>query len=474
MGQSLADGQEFAGYRIERLLGSGGMGEVYLARDRDLPRPVALKLLSRALTNDAEVRERFRREADTAARLSHPDIVAVHARGEQDGQLWIAMEYVDGTDVGAVLGEGPLPPAHAVRVVTMTARALDHAHRAGVLHRDVKPANILLARGAQERVLLADFGIAKALDESVGLTRTGEVLASLRYAAPEQFDTDAVVDHRTDVYALGATLFHMLTGTAPYPGTNSAQLIHANLNLPIPAPTSRNPALPPGFDAVIARAMAKDRANRFGSCGELAAAANEALSGAPMPYPAFAPTAAPSPGSNTKGRQIALISAAVVVLVLVLGGAGAAVAIAMRNSAAADQQAQKQETERQQVEDTREAARQAACDFTRVMTNYDYRDLDGYLRSVDAGSTAPFRTEFDSAFPGLRDVMSASRTISTGSAIQCFHKSGNADRAEVTVIANQAITNGTTPTPRNQQISFVMTMVHLDGRWLCSEMNQPK
>ncbi|WP_280233887.1 serine/threonine-protein kinase [Nocardia cyriacigeorgica] len=476
MGQSLADGQEFAGYRIDRLLGIGGMGEVYLARDRDLPRPVALKLLSRALTNDAEVRERFRREADTAARLSHPDIVAVHARGEQDGQLWIAMEYVDGTDVGAVLGQGPLHPAHAVRVVDTTARALDHAHRAGVLHRDVKPANILLARGSQERVLLADFGIAKALDESVGLTRTGEVFASLRYAAPEQFDADAEIDHRVDVYALGATLFHMLTGTPPYPGTNSAQLIHAHLNLPIPTPSSRNPALPPGFDAVIGRAMAKNPAHRFDSCGELAAAANEALSGAPMQFPGHVAPPAPGPAAESKGRRIALISAAVIALVLVLGGAGVAVAVAMRNSAAAEQQAQKQESDRQRAEDARAAAQQAGCDFAAALTTYDYRDLDSYKKAVDTGSTGAFKAEFDSTYPNLEELMVQSGATSRGSDFQCFHKTGDENRAEITVLANQTVSKTGDPAPQARQYSFAMTMEQVDGRWLCSkvEINQPK
>ncbi|MFE3441407.1 serine/threonine-protein kinase [Nocardia sp. NPDC059180] len=479
MGQSLADGQEFAGYRIERLLGVGGMGEVYLARDPDLPRPVALKLLSQALTNDAEVRERFRREADTAALLTHPDIVAVHSRGEQGGQLWIAMEYIDGIDVGAVLGEGPLHPAHAVRIVTTTARALDHAHRAGILHRDVKPANILLARGAQERVLLADFGIAKALDESVGLTRTGEVFASLRYAAPEQFDTDTEIDHRVDVYALGATLFHMLTGTAPYPGTNSAQLIHANLNLPIPTPTSRNPALPPGFDAVIARAMAKDPAHRFGSCGELAAAANEALSGAPMQYPAFAPTASPypaAPAPSGNRRRIALISAAIVAVVLVVGGAGVAVAVAMRNSAAVEQQAQQQETERKQVEDAREAARQAGCDFAAAMTTYDYRDLDAFQKAVEAGSTGALKSEWANTFANMRDLMVPMEVTSKGSDIQCFYQSGNDDRAEVMTLVTQTSTKYGMPVPETNRHSMAMTMELVDGRWLCSkvELNQPK
>ncbi|MFI5714673.1 serine/threonine-protein kinase [Nocardia sp. NPDC051750] len=321
MGQSLVSGQVFAGYRIERLLGVGGMGEVFLAHDPELPRYVALKLLSRAQTGDLGIVERFRREADTAARLAHPNIVAVHARGELDGQLWIAMEYVNGTDVDELLRSSPLDPRRAVRIVEETAAALDHAHRAGVLHRDVKPANILLASGHRDRVLLADFGIAKILDESVGLTRTGEVFASLRYAAPEQF-TGTAIDHRADIYALGGTLHHMLTGSHPYPGTNSAQLIHSHLNQPAPAPSASNPALPGAFDSVIARAMAKDPADRFDSCGELAAAAADALTGTAAPAATTRLAAPDPPPRRSRRRRGTLIVAAVLAGVFALCGTG--------------------------------------------------------------------------------------------------------------------------------------------------------
>ncbi|WP_067689210.1 serine/threonine-protein kinase [Nocardia jejuensis] len=283
MGRTLAQGQAFAGYLVERLLGVGGMGEVYLARERDLPRPVALKLLAAGKADDPEVRARFLREADTAARLSHPNIVAVYARGTQDHRLWMAMQYIEGTDVAAVIRDGALRPDHAVRILRETARALDHAHRAGVLHRDVKPANILLAWGPDQRVYLADFGIAKALDHTSALTRTGEMYASFQYAAPEQFELRSDTDHRVDVYALGCTLFHMLTGQLPYPGESTAQLINGHLNGAIPRPSARNAQVPKAFDRVIARAIAKDRDHRFGSCGELAAAAEAALTAPDLP-----------------------------------------------------------------------------------------------------------------------------------------------------------------------------------------------
>ncbi|MCU1645528.1 MAG: Non-specific serine/threonine protein kinase, partial [Nocardia sp.] len=294
MARTLAQGQTFAGYVIERLLGVGGMGEVYLARDRDLPRSVALKLLSPAVADDPEVRARFLREADTAARLAHPNIVAVYARGRDEDRLWMAMQYIEGTDVAAALRDGPMRPDHAVRILGETARALDHAHRAGVLHRDVKPANILLAWGPEQRVFLADFGIAKALDQTSALTRTGEMYASFQYASPEQFELRTDMDHRADVYALGCTLFHMLTGELPYPGPTTAQLINGHLNGQIPRPSEQNPAVPAAFDEVIARALAKDRAQRYASCGELAAAASRALTAtnhgdAPWTPPVSAP-----------------------------------------------------------------------------------------------------------------------------------------------------------------------------------------
>jgi serine/threonine protein kinase len=217
----LAVGEVFAGYTIVRMLGAGGMGAVYLARHPNLPKLVALKLLTRVMTDDDDVRARFLREADHVARLDHPNIVAVYDRGDSDGQLWIAMQYIDGSDAAAALREGALPAARAVRIITETAKALDFAHAADVLHRDVKPANILLARpagGQPERVLLADFGIAKALDDRTGITATGMFAGSLQYAAPEQLDPAVTLDARADQYSLGCTLDHLLTGSVPYPG----------------------------------------------------------------------------------------------------------------------------------------------------------------------------------------------------------------------------------------------------------------
>ncbi|RMI35500.1 serine/threonine-protein kinase [Nocardia stercoris] len=271
-----APGQSFAGFTIERVLGAGGMGVVYLARHPRLPRRIALKLLNRDRTDDEEIRTRFLREAENVSRLEHPNIVGVYDRGQEAGQLWISMQYVAGGDAGAaVRAGGPLPPARAVRIVTEAAKGLDFAHSQGVLHRDVKPANILLADaipGWDERILLADFGIAKSLTDTRSLTETGTLLASLHYAAPEVFDFEVETDSRADVYSLGCTLYQLLTGELPYRGTTPMQLLHGHISAPVPKPSQRH-ALPPGLDTVIARALAKNRDDRYRTCGELAYAA---------------------------------------------------------------------------------------------------------------------------------------------------------------------------------------------------------
>lgn len=225
-------------------------------------RAEALKLLRPELSYDPDFGVRFAREADMVARLNHPNIVGVNDRGVEDGQLWISMPYIDGMDAEVALAQchGPMPAARAIHIVSQIAAALDFAHRNGLWHRDVKQANILLAPGHDsepERVWLSDFGIAKAADEGVGLTTTGKVIATFDYASPEQIAGRAF-DHRVDIYALGCVLYKLLTGSVPYPGTTLASALHGHVNLPPPRPTSRTPWLAPGWDQVIARAMAKD------------------------------------------------------------------------------------------------------------------------------------------------------------------------------------------------------------------------
>ncbi|BEK96798.1 serine/threonine protein kinase [Nocardia seriolae] len=272
-------GEEFAGYLIERRLGGGGMGEVFLARHPRLPRLVAVKLLARELASQAETRARFEREAELIARLDHPNIVTVHDREVEDGRLWIAMQYVDGGDA-ASLDPFTLSPADAVHVIAETAKALDYAHSMGVVHRDVKPANILLTRpspGREQRILLTDFGIGRLRDDSAQITRTGMLAATITYASPEQL-SGAASDQRSDQYSLACTLFRLLTGSTPFQAETVAAVIAGHLQQPVPRLSDRRPELPAALDAVLERALAKRPESRFESCRAFADAAAKALS----------------------------------------------------------------------------------------------------------------------------------------------------------------------------------------------------
>lgn len=274
----LSVGTVVAGYTVEGVLGAGGMGTVYRARNPSLPRSDALKVLSAELSQDPQFRARFTREAELAATLDHPNIVTVYNRGEtEQQQLWIAMQYVAGTDADAEIREGKMTPARAVHITTEVAKALDYAHRRQLLHRDVKPANFLLTADDEERVFLADFGIARALDEAVGLTQTGMVMASVAYAAPESLG-GLPVDHRADIYSLGCSLYRMLVGKSPFTRSGGmAAMVAAHLSEPPPRVTDARPDLPPAIDAVIAKALAKDPDARYQSARELAAATRDAL-----------------------------------------------------------------------------------------------------------------------------------------------------------------------------------------------------
>ncbi|MFD6388923.1 serine/threonine-protein kinase [Nocardia sp. NPDC060259] len=280
----LANGDVFAGYVIERQLGRGGMGSVYLAKHPRLPRMTALKLLNREMFFDQEVRARFEREADLVSRLDHPNIVTVYDRGLDDEQLWISMQFIDGIDAASVDPQ-TLPPARALQIVKETADALDYAHGMGVLHRDVKPANILLARsgaGRGERVYLTDFGIARLRDDTGHLTQTGTFTATLAYASPEQL-TGASLDHRSDQYSLACTLFWLFTGSGPFTATNPAAVIQGHLQQPPPPLSSARPGLSYALDAVLAKAMAKRPDDRFDSCSDFANAAIAALNNPSAP-----------------------------------------------------------------------------------------------------------------------------------------------------------------------------------------------
>ncbi len=267
-------GGTFGGYAIESLLGRGGMGAVYLATHERLGRKVALKVISPELAHDEDFRARFLRESQLAASLDHPSVIPIYDAGEAEGILFLAMRYVNGPSLQALLRARSLAPAETLRIAEQIGGALDAAHGAGLVHRDVKPANILVAAPGGH-AYLCDFGLAKHTS-SQGMTRTGFFLGSIDYCAPEQIQ-GRDLDGRVDVYSLGCVLFHCLIGQPPYRRETEFAVLNAHLNEPPPAVSTLRPDLPRGIDGVIATAMAKNRDLRYSSAGDVAAALRRAL-----------------------------------------------------------------------------------------------------------------------------------------------------------------------------------------------------
>jgi len=318
-----------AGYRIEDLLGRGGMSTVYLAEDTRLRRRVALKVLAPELGRDARFRDRFVRESQIAAGMEHPNIVPIYEAGEADGMLFIAMRYVRGTDLGRLIAaEGRLDPQRAVQILRDVASGLDAAHAEGLVHRDVKPANVLLIEGAgadgRDVVYLSDFGLTKRLEgESGGLTKTGQFVGTVDYVAPEQIE-GKIVDGRADVYSLGCVLFECLTGAIPFARETQVAALYAHLSDKPPRMSVRRPDLPAGLDRVLAKSLAKAPAQRFGSCGDLMAAARAELA------PSDGATAPGGPAARRGGRRGWLAAAAVTVV------AAAALVVALSGGVGSD------------------------------------------------------------------------------------------------------------------------------------------
>jgi serine/threonine protein kinase len=263
-------------YELEELVGTGGMSSVYRAHDRLLERHVAIKVLHEQFTADGEYVERFRREARAVAQLSHPNIVTVIDRGEQDERQFIVFEYVEGENLKALVDrEGPLPEREAIELALQVARALGFAHEQGLVHRDVKPQNVLLNDGNHAKV--TDFGIARSLDVQGGLTQTGTVMGTSDYIAPEQA-RGSRVDAQSDIYSLGTVLYELLTGDVPFSGDNFVAVAMQHINQPPPSVRERQPELSFCVDDVVRRAMAKEPRDRFRSMDELCAALNACLS----------------------------------------------------------------------------------------------------------------------------------------------------------------------------------------------------
>jgi protein kinase-like protein len=315
-------GGRFGPYRITGVLGRGGMGQVLRAHDGEHERDVALKVLHPQWAQEEGYRDRFRREARIAARLTEPHVIPIHRYGEIDGQLFLDMRLVDGEDLDSLLRRtGPMDPSRAVDLVGQVARALDAAHAGGLVHRDVKPSNVLLVGRADGRDLatsaagedfayLADFGVARGADDGPGpaLTAVGTAVGSTEYMAPERFGPTPP-DGRADVYSLACLLFELLTGRRPFPPGDPARVMAAHLHEAPPTPSSRRPGLPAALDEVVLRGLAKDPDQRWQRAGDLADAARAALtgSGVPVPRPDDAPTAIgllPADGGRSTTRQV--------------------------------------------------------------------------------------------------------------------------------------------------------------------------
>ena len=296
-------GDLLAGYRLDEVIGRGGMAIVYRAYDERLGRNVALKVLTPRLAPDDAFRRRFVREYRIAASVDHPNIIPIFEAGDAGGLLFIAMRFVQGGDVQTLLAEqGPLPPDRACRIVTQVAAALDAAHEQGLVHRDVKPANMLRDAPAGEdqpdHIYLSDFGLSKHWLSSTTLTSTGEFLGTMDYVAPEQIEGNPV-DGRTDQYALACSVFEMLSGAPPFRRDETMAIMWAQVSAPPPALTSRRPELPAAVDPVLAKALAKAPGDRYGTCLEFAAALHSAIAPpAGEPLVSQPPAGPPAPESR--------------------------------------------------------------------------------------------------------------------------------------------------------------------------------
>jgi serine/threonine-protein kinase len=301
-------GAEIAGYRVERELGHGGMAVVYCATDLRLGRTVALKLLAPEYARNDAFRRRFAHESRVAAAIDHPHIVPVFDAGETDGILYIAMCYVTGLDLRALLDrDGPLPVPVALRIAAQLASALDAAHERELVHRDVKPGNVLVAKGVDsdhpEHVYLTDFGLAKKSLSLTGFTTAGEFVGTLDYVAPERI-AGRPVDGRSDLYSLACVVYEMLAGLPPFRREDDLELLWAHQYDPPPVLSEERPGIPPPADAVLHKALAKAPEDRYDTCLEFVAALRSAMAGDAAPYdpppeppppPAPPPAAAPTP-----------------------------------------------------------------------------------------------------------------------------------------------------------------------------------
>ncbi len=312
-------GQQFGPYKITEKLGEGGMAVVYKGYQQSLNRYVAIKVLRQELAQDEEFVARFRREALAVADLDHPNILHVYDAGFVQGMYYIVMAFVDGGSLRDLVSQGPLEPEYALSIASQVADALHHAHQRGIVHRDVKPNNILLSRDG--RPLLSDFGIAKALHESTGLTRTGMSIGTPEYMAPEQIQGQKV-DARTDIYALGIVLYEMLAGWAPFSSTTPVAALYKQVNEPPPPLRQANISIPAWMEAVVAKALAKSPLDRYQQASDFAEALRQRQAPARTPGPTRIATPAKMPRVEPEGKgrrkAVPVLIAGIVLLLLAL------------------------------------------------------------------------------------------------------------------------------------------------------------
>lgn len=449
----LQPGQIFAGYTVEALLGTGGTGDVYLVRHPRLPRSDVLKVLATRTVDDDAVRG-FEREIDAVAGLSHPNIVGIHDRGEDDGRPWIAYQRIDGQDLGARIRQGRIDPAVAARYVREIAGALDEAAGQGLVHRDVAPANILIDH--RDRALLTGFGIAPPSTEATGTT-----IDTVTFASPEQL-LGLPLDARTDQYSLACTAYALLTGAPPFDGGTVASLIMAHVQHQPPRATGRAPALPPAVDSVLATALAKNPADRYPTSRAFADALTAALSPYPAGYGPAGPAPVgypgpqgvlqppPPPAQTNKMLTVLLILGAAFVMVAVL-----VVVLVVILLPGEDGQ--------EDGDDVLARAREVIC----LPFTYRYDTVQADMDAAAATMTGQAAERFEQARSTTVELITQSKSSSTCEVASERLESQSADTASIRAVLHiTGETPGRSADSRDHHLHYTMTKS--DGRWLVS------
>jgi serine/threonine protein kinase, bacterial len=440
------DGTQFGRYRLVELLGRGGMGEVWRAFDTAIDRVVALKVLPAAFADDEVFQTRFRREARAAAGLDEPHVVPIHDFGEIDGRLYVTMRLIKGRDLQEILGEGALPPARAVGIIEQIASALNAAHEVGLVHRDVKPSNILVTD--DDFAYLIDFGIARAAGET-GLTSTGATIGTWAYMAPERFQS-GTADARSDVYALACVLHESMTGQQPFVGNSLEQIVAAHMFQPAPRPSELTGGIAAAMDQVIATGMAKDPDQRYPTTKDLARAARAALT-TPLHMPGL-----PAPPTMPAASQIAVPVGAPrrsltwtsilvpLMLVLLLVGAGA---FAVTQTLRPDPRPSTAAPQWQPYVDY-------AKQFTVSLTSLSPQSADSDIQRIIDGSTGAFHDDFAKASSDFKQTIVSSNATSQGTVNGAGLESISGTTAHVLVASTSKVTNsaGAVQDPRNYRL----------------------